>query len=55
MRLKYNDIDDVDVDHSKPFEGFETTFVEPSGCNQNLEKHFSNAIEDSEYTDRIKK
>ncbi len=47
MRLKNYSIDDIDIDGSEPFDGFETRFVEPSGCSQNLEKLFSNAIEDS--------
>ncbi len=47
MRLKNYAIDDINIDGSEPFDGFETTFVEPTGCSENLEKLFSNAIEDS--------
>ncbi len=47
MRLKNYSMDDIDIDDSEPFDGFQTRFVEPSGCSQNLEKLFSNAIQDS--------
>ncbi len=47
MWLKKYDVDDIDIDDSEPYDGFETTFVEPSGCSQNLEELFSNAIKDS--------
>ncbi len=52
-RLKSYDLDGLALDDNKPFDMFKTTFVEPSGCSQNLEQLFSNAIEGSVFLDMM--
>ncbi len=53
-RVKNYHLDDLALDFIEPFDGYETTFIEPDGYSQKLEQFFSDSIEDSAFPDKMK-
>ncbi len=53
--MKNYKIEDVSIDNNELFDGIATTFIEPMVYSQNLEEMFSNAIDDSDFPESVKK
>ncbi len=54
QRMRNYDQKDICIKVDNLMDGYRTTFDEPPGCSKNLEKLFSNAIEDTNFPLEVK-